>query len=264
MLGLGFALTFAPLHQLGWSPQLLFQAGGGGLWLDPSQLATLSENSAGSVPVAAAGQPVGRVLDLSGAGRHAVQGTSSARPTYRVDGNGRPYLEFDGIDDSLAVASFAMAASGRSLMAALRKRSDATAGAVVEIGTSWSAAAGGAALFAPSYGNSTTFGTRAMPAAEQSTLHSGSGFPAPQVAVITATSTGGSHVFRVNGQVMASAAPAGPMAALTAPVNIGARNGNQLYAAMDLYGLILLDRVLTAPELALAEAWMAAKCGGVL
>lgn len=229
--------------------------------LDPSSRSSLWQDAAGTVAVTAPGQPVGVVADQSGADRSALQLVAAARPTYRIDAGGRPYLEFDGVDDCLATLSVPLGASGRTIIAAIRKRSDAASGVVVDTGASWLSAAGGAALFAPSYPGSATFGSRAMPAAEQSIRHSGATYPAPSTAVVTATSTGGSHVLRVNGQVAASGAPAGPMAALTAAVNIGARNGNQLYAAMDLYALLVIDRVLNAQELALAERWAGQKCG---
>lgn len=42
----------------------------------------LFQDSTGSVPVTADGDPVGMLVDLSGAGNHAVQSTSAARPEY--------------------------------------------------------------------------------------------------------------------------------------------------------------------------------------
>ncbi|MGQ0610058.1 MAG: hypothetical protein ACT4N9_03000 [Paracoccaceae bacterium] len=47
------------------SPARLFAAGEPGLWLDPSDLATLFQDSLGKTPVTADGQPVGLVLDKS-------------------------------------------------------------------------------------------------------------------------------------------------------------------------------------------------------
>lgn len=59
----------------------------------------LFQDSGGTTPVSAYGQPVGRANDLSGGGRHLIQATSAARPT--LDSAG--VLNFDGIDDSLSV-----------------------------------------------------------------------------------------------------------------------------------------------------------------
>jgi hypothetical protein len=45
--------------------------------------ATMFQDSAGTTPVTAVEQPVGRILDKSGRGNHALQATSTARPTLR-------------------------------------------------------------------------------------------------------------------------------------------------------------------------------------
>jgi len=83
------------------SPASLFAAGEQGAWYDPSDLSTLFQDSAGTTPVTAAGQPVGRMVDKSGRGNHATQATAAARPTLgRVPATGRRNLltqteEFD-------------------------------------------------------------------------------------------------------------------------------------------------------------------------
>lgn len=80
-------------------PASLFAASEVGVWYDPSDLASMFQDATGTIP-AAVGSPVGRINDKSGGNRHATQGTSSARPMLRKDGD-RFYLEFDGIDDYL-------------------------------------------------------------------------------------------------------------------------------------------------------------------
>lgn len=80
----------------------LFANGEQGAWYDPSDLSTLFQDAAGTTPVTASGQPVGRMLDKSGRGNHATQTVSASRPTYQTDGTLR-WLAFDGVDDSLAV-----------------------------------------------------------------------------------------------------------------------------------------------------------------
>lgn len=47
------------------APSLLFQNGEQGVWFDPSDFSTLFQDSAGSTPVTALGQPVGKMLDKS-------------------------------------------------------------------------------------------------------------------------------------------------------------------------------------------------------
>lgn len=51
-----------------------------GVWYDPSDMTTLFQDSAGTTPVTAVEQPVGRMLDKSGNNLHATQSTSTSRP----------------------------------------------------------------------------------------------------------------------------------------------------------------------------------------
>jgi hypothetical protein len=83
-----------------WTPRALFLQGEQGAWYDPSDLTTLYQDSAGTTPVTADGDPVGLMLDKSGNGNHASQSVASARPIYRTDGTLR-WLKFDGVDDRL-------------------------------------------------------------------------------------------------------------------------------------------------------------------
>jgi hypothetical protein len=84
-------VTSAPVAA--WSPADLFQNSEVGIWLDPSDLTTLFQDSAATIPVVADGAPVGAVLDKSGNGNHAFAGPNH-RPTYKTDGT-LHWLEFD-------------------------------------------------------------------------------------------------------------------------------------------------------------------------
>ena len=59
---------------------LLFGSSEPGAWYDTSDMSTLFQDSAGTVPVTAVEQPVGRILDKSGRGNHATQATTTKRP----------------------------------------------------------------------------------------------------------------------------------------------------------------------------------------
>lgn len=87
-----------------WSPLELFAASEDGFWLDPSDLSTVWQDTAGTVP-AVVGDPVGRINDKSGNGNNAIQGTAANRPILRQDADGAYYLEFDGSNDSLVVTN---------------------------------------------------------------------------------------------------------------------------------------------------------------
>ena len=82
-------------------PASLFVGGyAGGAWAMTA--ANLRQSSAGTGAVVN-GDPVGYVMDLSGNGKHLTQATSGKRPTY-VESGGVCYLDFDGVDDTMAVA----------------------------------------------------------------------------------------------------------------------------------------------------------------
>lgn len=64
----------------------LWRNGEQGVWYDASDLSTMFQDAAGTLPVYAPGQgqvdpPVGRILDKSGRGKHAYQTTATSRPT---------------------------------------------------------------------------------------------------------------------------------------------------------------------------------------
>lgn len=87
-----------------WSMDKLFAAGEAGGWWDPSDLSTMFQDSAGTVPVAQHGDPVGRINDKSGKGQHLVQAFSSARPTFGTDGALR-WVQFNGSTQFLRAAA---------------------------------------------------------------------------------------------------------------------------------------------------------------
>lgn len=65
----------------------LFAQGQQGFWLPFTDFASLTQDSAGTLPYTALEQPVGRVLDRSGRGNHATQATSTARGAVGARGN---------------------------------------------------------------------------------------------------------------------------------------------------------------------------------
>ncbi len=56
-------------------------ANANGAMLDPSDMATMFQDAAGTTPVTAVEQPVGKILDKSGRGNHATQSVTASRPT---------------------------------------------------------------------------------------------------------------------------------------------------------------------------------------
>lgn len=84
----------------------LFKNGEQGIWLDPSDLGTMYQDAAGTIRVTGVGQTVGLILDKSGAGKNAYQVDTAKQPILRFNEViNKYYLEFDGIDDFLIIAS---------------------------------------------------------------------------------------------------------------------------------------------------------------
>ncbi len=52
-----------------------------GAWFDPSDMSTLYKDAAGTIPVTAVEQPVGKMLDKSGNNWHATQSITASKPT---------------------------------------------------------------------------------------------------------------------------------------------------------------------------------------
>lgn len=91
------------------------------LWLDASQISGLND-----------GDAVATWSDASGNANNATQGTVSARPTFKTNiKNGRPALQFDGVDDGMGLAS-AITLSGYSVFV-VWSQNDATDGSVALI-----------------------------------------------------------------------------------------------------------------------------------
>lgn len=83
-----------------WTPDAIFRDANQGAWFDPSDISTLFQDVAATVPVSADGHPVAVMRDKSGHGNDAVQTNAARRPTWRSDGT-LAWLEFDGVDDRM-------------------------------------------------------------------------------------------------------------------------------------------------------------------
>lgn len=241
----------------------LFAGGEQGVWFDPSDITTMFQDTAGTVPVTAAGQSVARINDKSGRGNHATQATAGSRPTYQVDG-ARGYLLFDGTDDFMVTPSINPASNKSQIFAGVRKLSDAASSIVIELGTGASASINSSYLQAPSAtgANSYRFG------------HGGSGVQvagtgafaaAPNTSVLTGLGdiAGNSSQLRRNGAVVeTNTASQGTGTLQTNAVYLGARAGTSLRFNGRLYGAAFrFGANLTGTQVSDAEAWMNTKTG---
>ena len=86
-------------------PAQLFKNNEQGVWYDPSDISSMYQDAAMTIPVTANGDPIGAMMDLSGNGNHATQTVSASRPTYQTDGI-LHWLAFDGVDDFIKSSGF--------------------------------------------------------------------------------------------------------------------------------------------------------------
>jgi hypothetical protein len=248
MLGLGFragAGTRAR-QRPHFSPAALFANGELGMWLDPSDLSTLFQDVNGTIP-AAIGMPVGRITDKSGGGYNVGQGSSSARPILQQDSGGGLYLEFDGVNDRLVSASFALG-SGWDRVSAVRQ-------------SGWLS---GRRIFGGGGPAGVLQQTSASPGLA---LFDGSLTPVNSAAALGAAAVlferhaGASSLLAVNG----GAPVAGNSGSNSASsVSLGADPSGGAAAAVHFYGLCLVKATLGEAQLAALKSFYAAKAGVAL
>lgn len=123
-----FGAGLSPTAQI---RNLLFSGGQQGVLYYPKPMVdgdqVLWQDAAGTTPVTADGQVVGRMDDLSGNSNHITQSTAAAKPIYRTDGT-LHWLEGDGVDDVLRTAVFSsVIAQPNTHFAAIRYNDDGLA-----------------------------------------------------------------------------------------------------------------------------------------
>ena len=237
----------------------LFSNGEQGAWYDPSDLSTMYQDAAGTIPVTGVGQPVGKILDKSGRGNHATQSTTATRPTLQQE-SGKYYLSFDGVDDSLVTGNINFTATDKmTVMAGLRKLRDSPIGTVAELSIDPLANNGTFLMTAPAGGGNTfLFGSGGT------TLHygytpSGGVFAAPLTVVESGIGdiAGDVAKLRINGaQVASSAGDQGTGNYGNFPLYIGRRGGTTTPFNGRLYGLVVRGALSSTAEITSAESYM--------
>ena len=240
-------------------PRSLFSAGEQGIWLDPSDFSTLFQDAAGTTPVTAQGQPVGLALDKSGRGNHATQTTAESRPTLQQDSNGLYYLSFDGTDDGMATPSINFTGTDKmTAWAGVRKLSDATAAAFVELSANANINAGAFVLFTPLSGSNIVMRHRGASAFIDATA---SPYAAPITAVVSASSVlgTGAVAVNVNKTPFTSTGVTGGGNYGNYPLYIGRRNNASLPFNGRIYQLIVRGAESNAGQIAATESYVNAK-----
>ena len=242
----------------------MFAANEQGIWLDPSDFSTLFQDSTGTTPVTAVGQPVGKILDKSGRGNHATQSTAASRPTLQQDSNGMYYLAFDGTDDGMATPSIDFTGTDKmTVWAGVRKESDAAFGVVCELSPNSASSYRSFTLFAPFNNGLADYGWRSKGTAA-STIASAAAFASPHKAVLTGIGdiSGDSAILRVNGAQVASASTDQGTGNYDKYVlYIGRRGGTSSPLNGRIYQLIVRGAASSTAQIASTETYVNSKTG---
>ena len=244
-----------------WTPIQIFLAGEKGAWYDPSDLSTLFQDAAGTIPVTADGDPVGLMLDKSGNGYHASQSVSGSRLVYRTDGTVH-WLEFNGVNAFLQTEDIDFSVTKKmTAVAGLFKPDEGGQGIICEL-TSISTNAGAFSLFEGA-GGSRSF---AWSASRPQSFIGTSGFIAPIAVVntvqidVSKTTIETQILPRINGETPPLTEIAGTPAFgnfANDKIYIGARGSGGSSSNMLLYSLIVRGSLSTVSEINSVESYSA-------
>ena len=230
-----------------------------GFAYDPNDLTTMWQDAAGTIPVTAAGQPVGLMLDKSGRNNHAYQTVSASRPILQRNATtGAYYLAFDGVDDFLQTNNIYFTVTDKlSLFAGVHKFAT-TRGTIAELG------AGGSGRFML---------TSHRPISTSFSFLGENTSPFPSVnaqdsAVLTgiADLSNRTHKLTANSKDTNSATWGEELAASyqNAPLYIGMQRGVAYPFTGHLYSLIGIGRLTTDSETIALEKYIAKNTGVTL
>lgn len=252
----------APGGGAGFLPGSLFAAGERGLWLDPSDLTTMFQDSAGATPVTGAGQVVGLIQDKSGNGNNAFQDTEANKPILR-NALGLWWLEFDGVDDYLETKPIDLTSTDKiSAWAGQRKISDSLAAVLFESSANINLNDGTFAINAPNSAASASYTFRSKGSILREVVAAGFSAPVTNAIFMMADISGDSISSRVDG------ANFGPV---TTDQGLGNYGNNALYVgrragatipfAGFIYSLILRGALSDAASILGAEKYTERKSG---
>ena len=243
----------------------LFANGEQGAWYDPSDLSTMFQDSAGTTPVTAVGQSVGRILDKSGRGNHATQATAASRPVLQQDGNGKYYLAFDGVNDFLSTGSVDFTGTDKmTVVAGVRSNANGYSN-ILELGTDAASSNG----FAFQRGFSANGDYAGLLYGTSLGYGHTTNYVAPDTSVVTvgynlalASVSAGEITFRRNGSVAATLIAlglAGTGNFASNPLYIGTRAGTSFPYNGNLYQLVV--RGAATADLVPVETFVNSKTG---
>jgi hypothetical protein len=232
------------------TPAELFDGGVAGAWYDPSDLSTMFQDDAGTIPVTADNDPVGRLLDKSGNGNHLTQSTAGSRPTYQTAG-GMHWLAFDGVDDYLTGTLPVVSMGGNISKTAFAAQVTGAPGTIYHYGD--------VAVNNQSFGFRRDNNNRFVMqwGADLSSIS----MPTASPEVWAGLKNGNNISLRTNGVADGGPTDLGASNLVTNTFNLGRRLDGVEVLAGEIYGFIIVAGVTAGADLTNTEAYLAAKMG---
>jgi len=228
----------------------------GGMW-DATDMATLFQDSAGTTPVTAYTQPIGRMLDMSGNGNHHLQSTAGARPQNTADG-----ALFDGVNDALATLPIDFTGTSEmTLAAAFTRLSGTHAAALFGASVTIWATSGNASIWTPEFGGSDEFVVQVKGNSPNIRNYGPLLDGVPTRVVATVRTTAVSSTAAINTVINGNSVSGVSLSTNNSSGNFGEQPiqcSHETYSAHGyLRRALALDRPLTPDELLLVDAWLA-------
>ena len=199
-------------------------------------------------------------------GNHAIQSVNNDyRPTLQQDGNGKWYLDFDGVDDYLQVSSLDLSGTDKvSIFAGIHKDSDAAQAMLLEYSADATTNNGAFNFRAPRTTSLGPYGVTMRGTLQTSPYTTNAQFNAPVSTLVTVLGdiSGDSAIMRLDGEEWANATgDLGTGNFGNHTLYIGSRAGSSQFFNGRSYGLTVVGKQVTAAELSLSELHSARKAG---
>jgi len=221
----------------------------------PADRAGLFQDVAGTVPVLAAGDPVGLMRDRSGNGHHLTAPSDAARPTYqRADG--QHWLAFDGVDDELATA--AALPFSAEVFACLAFALTGYNTAFPNILSSRGAGSGDGLSQPLVYAKEGDDALRLRFGSQVTSVNYGAALPGASI-VMSGTAAGTARTVDIGVSSAAYTVASALTDGSADPLRVSGYNRFQ----GRFYGLVQVNRVPTAVQIAATRAYFAARSGGL-
>lgn len=251
-------------------PLSLFASSEQGVWYDFSDLTTMFQDRAGTTPVTADGQTVGKILDKSGRGNHAVAPSDAARPLYKTAG-GLHWLQFDGVDDSLVTGSFAWGTNKSTAIIGVTNNNSSWFGLPFTFGSNPIFDAGSFGSYTNLSANG-DYGIAATGSTQCYLNTAGASIPRTDVVTFTYDLAETSYVDSLKMRVNAASASLtwvgggnlGGGNFGTHALNIGRRGTNDSFLVGNIYSVVIRGALSTTQEISDTETWIADKTGVTL